>query len=166
MPRFITSNKIELLNFLKQNVIRKLLEEANRQHRSKTDLLVIATVVQYFNLGPAPHGLFYNTVHQIAHSFWGEWFSTFEPFHVTPQMIIILNMKDFVKLYKLNFRCVLYMSMLKTCSLLTQKLRVRLIHECILYTRDGKLWKYQSSHQGQHPLTSSGRVWCYVKLLY
>ncbi len=68
-PRYITNNEIELLSFLRQNVVRKLLEEVSRQNRDKRDPLVIAVVVQYFNLGPAPHGLFYNTVHQIAHSF-------------------------------------------------------------------------------------------------
>ncbi len=50
-------------------MIRKLLEEAARQNRDKRDPLVIAAVVQYFNLGPAPHGLFHNMVHQIAYSF-------------------------------------------------------------------------------------------------
>ncbi len=69
VPRFITPNEIELLSFLRQNVIRKLLEEAARQNRNKRDPLVITAVVDYFNLGPAPHGLFHNTVHQIAHSF-------------------------------------------------------------------------------------------------
>ncbi len=66
--RYIT-NEIELLSFLRQNMVRKLLEEASRQNRDKRDLLVIAVVVAYFNLAPAPHGLFYNMVHQIAHSF-------------------------------------------------------------------------------------------------
>ncbi len=57
VPRFITANEIELLSFLRQNVIRKLLEEAAKQNRNKRDPLVIAMVVEYFNLGPAPHGL-------------------------------------------------------------------------------------------------------------
>ncbi len=68
-PRYIINNKIELLSFLRQNVVKKLLEEAVRQNRDKRDPLVIAVVVQYFNLGLASHGLFHNTVHQIAHSF-------------------------------------------------------------------------------------------------
>ncbi len=84
-PRYITNNKIELLSFLQQNIVTKLLEEASRQNRDKRDPLVIAAVVNYFNLALALHGLFYNTVHQIAHSFSGEWFSTFKPVHVTPQ---------------------------------------------------------------------------------
>ncbi len=66
-------------------MIRKLLEEAARQNRNKRDPLVIAAVVDYFNLGPAPHGLFYNTVHQIAHSFYGEWF--FESRHTVAPVI-------------------------------------------------------------------------------
>ncbi len=68
-PRFIATNEIELLSFLRQNMVRKLLEEVTRQNRDKRDPQVIAAVVTYFNLGPAPHGLFHNTVHQIAHSF-------------------------------------------------------------------------------------------------
>ncbi len=75
--------QIELLSFLRQNIIRKLLEEANTQQRDKRDPLVIAAVVAYFNLGPAPHGLFHNLVHQLAHSFSGEFRGSL--LHVTPQ---------------------------------------------------------------------------------
>ncbi len=67
--RMITTAEIELLSFLRQNIIRKLLEEVATQNRDKRDLQVIAAVVAYFNLGPAPHGLFHNLVHQLAHSF-------------------------------------------------------------------------------------------------
>ncbi len=67
--RYIMTSEIELLSFLRQNVVRKLLEEVARQNRNKRDPQVIAVVVTYFNLGPAPHGLFHNTVHQIAHLF-------------------------------------------------------------------------------------------------
>ena len=67
--RLITSQEIELLTFLRQNIVRKLLEEVATQGRDKHDPQVIAAVVAYFNLGPAPHGQFNNTVHQLAHSF-------------------------------------------------------------------------------------------------
>ncbi len=50
-------------------MVRKLLKEATRQNRDEHDPQVIAMVVAHFNLGPAPHGLFHNTGHQIAHSF-------------------------------------------------------------------------------------------------
>ncbi len=43
--RFITTNEIELLSFLRQNIVRKLLEEAASQNRDKRDLQVIAAVV-------------------------------------------------------------------------------------------------------------------------
>ena len=52
-PRFITTNKIELLSFLRQNVVRKLLEEATRQNKDKRDPQVITAIVAYFNLGVA-----------------------------------------------------------------------------------------------------------------
>ncbi len=72
--RIITNTEIELLSFLRQNIIRKLLEEASVQQRDKRDPLVIAAVVAYFNLGPTPHSLFHNLVHQLAHSFRGVFF--------------------------------------------------------------------------------------------
>ncbi len=67
--RMITSAEIKLLSFLRQNIIRKSLEEVTTQQRDKRDPLVILVVVAYFNLGPSPHGLFHNLVHQLAHSF-------------------------------------------------------------------------------------------------
>ncbi len=67
--RYITGQEIELLSFLHQNIIRKLLEEAHLQQRDKRDLQVVSAVVAYFNLGPVLHGIFHNLVHQIAHSF-------------------------------------------------------------------------------------------------
>ncbi len=66
---FITTNEIQLLSFLKQNIICKLCEEAAKQDKDKTDPWVIRTIVEYFNVGPTPHGVFNNLVHSLAHSF-------------------------------------------------------------------------------------------------
>ena len=65
----ITSDEIELLSFLCQNIIRKLCEEAARQGKDMTDPWVIQAVVQHFNVSPTPHGVFNNLVHSMAHSF-------------------------------------------------------------------------------------------------
>ncbi len=66
----ITILEIELLSFLRQNIIRKLCEEEEEaQGRPRTDPQVITAIVACFNLGPTPHGLFNNLVHQLAHSF-------------------------------------------------------------------------------------------------
>ena len=70
--RLITFEETELLSFLHQNVIRKLCEEAQKQGLPKTDPWVVQAVVLYFNIGPAPHGVFHNLVHRLAHSFLGE----------------------------------------------------------------------------------------------
>ncbi len=80
---YITANEIELLSFLKQNIIRKLCEEAAKQNKDKTDPWVIRAIVEHFNMGLTPHGVF-NLVHSLAHLFLGEflWFSV----HVTPHV--------------------------------------------------------------------------------
>ncbi len=52
----ITSDEIELLSFLRQNIIRKLYKEAAHQGRSKTDPWVIRAVVNHFNVGLTPMG--------------------------------------------------------------------------------------------------------------
>ncbi len=68
-PRIITVEEIELLSFLRQNVIRKICEEAEKQGRDRMDPRVIRAVVSYFNVGPAPHRVFHNLMHKLAHSF-------------------------------------------------------------------------------------------------
>ncbi len=65
----ITSQEIKLLSFQRQNIVHKICEEAELQGRPWMDPHVIAAVVRYFNLGPAPHGVFNTLVHQLARSF-------------------------------------------------------------------------------------------------
>ncbi len=67
--RAITFEEIELLSFLHQNIIHKLCEEAQRQGLPKTDPRVVRAMVAYFNGSTAPHGVFHNLVHRLAHSF-------------------------------------------------------------------------------------------------
>ncbi len=84
---FITPNEIELLSFLRQNIIRKLCEEAAHQGRPKTDPWVIHAVVEYFNMGlpPPPTGssttLSINSHTRFEVSFCGS--ANYS--HVTPQ---------------------------------------------------------------------------------
>ncbi len=51
----ITSKEIELLGFLRQNIVRKLEEESQVQGRPRTHPLVVQAVVRHFNLRPSPH---------------------------------------------------------------------------------------------------------------
>ncbi len=70
-PRAITPEEVELISFLRQNIVQKLCQEASKQGRAQTDPLVVQAVVQYFNLGqtPPPHGVFDRVVWTITHSF-------------------------------------------------------------------------------------------------
>ncbi len=66
---YITPAEIELISILKQNIIRKLCEEASKQAKDKTHPDVIAAVISHFNLRLSLHGLLNNLVHQLAHLF-------------------------------------------------------------------------------------------------
>ncbi len=52
----ISSEEIELLSFLHQNIIRTICEEEARQGRPRIDPQVVQAVVWHFNLGPTPTG--------------------------------------------------------------------------------------------------------------
>ncbi len=79
-PHEITFEEIELLSFVRQNIIHHICEEAERQGLSKRGTRVIQVVVAYFNRGPAPHHIFNHLVWHLAHTIW-RWVV-----HVTPQM--------------------------------------------------------------------------------
>ncbi len=68
-PCLITLEETELLSFLRQNVLRKLSEEAERQGLSERDPYVVQAVVGYFNKGPLTHHIFNCLVWRLAHSF-------------------------------------------------------------------------------------------------
>ncbi len=68
-PRTITPEEIELLSFLRQNIVRQLCQEATRQGRPRTDPRVIEAVARHFNLGLTPHQVFNSVVQGIANSF-------------------------------------------------------------------------------------------------
>ncbi len=76
----ITVEEIELLSFLRQNIVRRICVEAERQGLSKRDMRVVQAVVAYFNWGPAPHHIFNHLVWHLAHTIW-RW-----AVHVTPQV--------------------------------------------------------------------------------
>ncbi len=61
--RLITLEETELLSFLRQNIQRKLAEEAERQGLSR----VVQAVVRYFSLGPLPHNIINRLVWRLAH---------------------------------------------------------------------------------------------------
>ncbi len=65
--RNITVQEIDLLGFLRQNVVHKLEIEAVKQGLPKTHPRVIQAVIRYFNLGPAPNQTFDRLVWRIAH---------------------------------------------------------------------------------------------------
>ena len=69
VPRLITLEETELLSFLRQNMLRKLAEEAERQGLSERDPCVVQAVVTYFSLGPLPHHIFNQLVWRLAHEF-------------------------------------------------------------------------------------------------
>ncbi len=62
----ITLEETELLSFLRQNIQRKLAEEAERQGLSKRHPQVVQAVVAYFSLGPLPHNIFNQLVWCLA----------------------------------------------------------------------------------------------------
>ena len=64
----ISFEETELLSFLRQNIIRRLCEEAERQGLSERHPRVVQAVVAYFNRGPAPHHIFNRLVWQLAHT--------------------------------------------------------------------------------------------------
>ena len=68
-PRTITLEETELLSFLRQNILRKLAEEAERQGLSERHPWVVQAVVAYFSLGPLPHNIFNRLVWRLAHEF-------------------------------------------------------------------------------------------------
>ncbi len=63
----ITVKEIDLLSFLRQNVVRILEIEAVRQGLPKSHPRVVQAVVCYFNLGPAPNQMFDRLMWRIAH---------------------------------------------------------------------------------------------------
>ncbi len=65
--RTIIVQEIDLLLFLRQNIVRKLEIEAARQGLPKTHPRVVQAVIKYFNLGPAPNQNFDRLVWRIAH---------------------------------------------------------------------------------------------------
>ncbi len=56
----------ELLNFLRQNIIRKLLEISHQWGLAPTNPQVTQAVSRYFNIRPAPHQVFDNLVWQLT----------------------------------------------------------------------------------------------------
>ncbi len=66
--RNITFEETEILSFLRQNIIRKICEIAAQLGLPKTHPQVVQRVVQYFNLGPAPHQVFDRLVWRLAHT--------------------------------------------------------------------------------------------------
>ncbi len=66
-PRNITVQEIDLLGFLRQNIVRKLELEVVSQGLPRTHPRVIQAVVRHFNLGPAPNQTFDRLVWRIAH---------------------------------------------------------------------------------------------------
>ncbi len=62
----ITAEEIDLLSFLRQNIVRKLEVEAAAQGLAKTHPRVIRAMITYFNLGPASNRNFDRLVWRIA----------------------------------------------------------------------------------------------------
>ena len=62
----ITQQEEELLSFLKQNIIHKLIEFSSQWGLSPTNPQVTQAISRYFNIGPAPHQVFDNLVWQLA----------------------------------------------------------------------------------------------------
>ncbi len=63
----MSTEELDLLSFLKQNITRKLEIEASKQGLPRTHPRVCQAVVRYFNLGPAPNQNFDQLVWRIAH---------------------------------------------------------------------------------------------------
>ncbi len=64
--RIITQTEEELLSFLKQNIICKLIEISSQWGLAPTNPQVTQAVSRYFNVGPVPHQVFDNLVWQLA----------------------------------------------------------------------------------------------------
>ena len=62
----ITAEEINLLSFLRQNIVWKLEVEAAAQGLARTHPQVIQVVITYFNLGPASNRNFDRLVWRIA----------------------------------------------------------------------------------------------------
>ena len=56
----------ELLSFLKQNIIHKLIKISSQWGLAPTNPQVTQAVSRYFNVGLAPHQVFDNLVWQLA----------------------------------------------------------------------------------------------------
>ncbi len=63
----ISTQELDLLSFLRQNIVRKLEIEAARQGLPKTHPWVCQAVIRHFNLGPAPNQNFDHMVWHITH---------------------------------------------------------------------------------------------------
>ncbi len=63
----ITTEEIDLLSFLRQNLVRKLEIEAAAQGLAKTHPRVLRAIITHFNLGPAANRNFDCLVWRIAH---------------------------------------------------------------------------------------------------
>ncbi len=66
--RNITFQEIDLLSFLRQNIVRKLCEEGAKQNLSEGDPRVVQAVVRHFDRGPTSHQIFDRLVWQLAHT--------------------------------------------------------------------------------------------------
>ncbi len=64
--RIITQTEEELLSFLKQNIIRKLIEISSQWDLAPMNPQVTQAVSRYFNVRPVPHQVFDNLVWQLA----------------------------------------------------------------------------------------------------
>ncbi len=65
--REITQEELDILCFLRQNIIRKLAIEAHQQGRPKTHPRVVQATVRYFNLRPTSHQNFDRLMWAVAH---------------------------------------------------------------------------------------------------
>ncbi len=65
--RVISQQEEELLSFLKQNIICKLIEFSSQWGLSPMNPQVTQAVSRYFNVGPVPHQVSDNLVWQLAH---------------------------------------------------------------------------------------------------
>ncbi len=65
--QLITAEEIDLLSFLRQNIVRKLEIEAVAQGLAKTHPWAIRAVISHFNLGPTSNRNFDQLVWRIAH---------------------------------------------------------------------------------------------------
>ena len=64
--RVITQQEEELLSFLKQNIMHKLIKISSQWGLAPMNPQVTQAVSRYFNVGPVPHQVFDNLVWQLA----------------------------------------------------------------------------------------------------